>query len=457
MSPTITTTSLEAAAIALHDVPRTAYSVPHVYPSAAPAYTAAPLAERPPISKDQLRLYVHVPFCSYRCTFCYFAVRVGADDALKARYVDAIARELETVPQGTPLLQLYTGGGTPTALPPDLLDRLLESVFSRTTRSGAGVHTVETSPDTATEAHARVLVRHGVGRVSMGVQSLDGEVLGSVHRKQTSDQVFEAASLLSDAGLIVNVDLIYGLPGQTEAGFAADLKRIADAGVPALTLYSLRLNDRTPVRKVLQPGERFDLAGLMRWRAFVARAATDLGYTQTRWHTFKRLDSRAKNHERLACFDGSGGYQVGVGVSARSHLGHTIYRNNEKIGAYLDRIDNDQSPVEQTYVLNDLDQQTQYVARTLGDGQAMSRDGFESTFGMPIEETFGEVVRRLREGGLIEDDGNVIALSETGKLLYDLVTLAFYPPHAQAWLKERETDLTLTEVVRPQISSPGGA
>lgn len=455
MTSTIDSSALEAAELALCDVPRTAYSVPHVYPSAAPAYTDSPMAARPPISRKQLRLYLHVPFCSYRCTFCYFAVRVGADDALKARYVDAVARELEEVPPGTPLLQLYTGGGTPTALSPDLLDRLLEAVFSRTSPSGAGVHTVETSPDTATEAHARVLVRHGIGRVSMGVQSLDGEILGSVHRKQTSDQVFESASLLSDAGLIVNIDLIYGLPGQTEASFAADLKRIADAGIPAVTFYSLRHNERTPVRRMLRPDERFDLAGLARWRKFVAQAAADHGYSQTRWHTFKRLDTRAKNHERLACFDGSGGYQLGVGVSARSHLGHTIYRNNEKIGAYLDRIENGQSPVEQTYALNDIDRKTQYVARTLGDGHVMSRADFAAVFGTPIEDTYGGVLTRLCKGGLIEDDGGLIALSEVGKLLYDLVTLAFYPPHAQAWLKEREADISDAEPSPAQVRGPG--
>ena len=165
--------TLEAIAEALRSVPRAAYSVPHDYPSSAPAYTAAPMAERERPVSDQLRLYAHVPFCRYHCTFCYFAVRVGASAALMQRYVRAVIKELEWIEPGTPLSQLLVGGGTPTALPPDLLDELLGAIFARTTRYGKHVHTVETSPETISAEHIAVLKRHGVGRVSMGVQSLD--------------------------------------------------------------------------------------------------------------------------------------------------------------------------------------------------------------------------------------------------------------------------------------------
>ena len=129
LSSALDATTLQRVASALASVPRAAYSVPHVYPSAAPAYTEAPMAERPPLDAEQLRLYVHVPFCRYHCTFCYFAVRVGASTETMARYVRALERELELAPSGTPLSQLFVGGGTPTALPPELLDELLETIF----------------------------------------------------------------------------------------------------------------------------------------------------------------------------------------------------------------------------------------------------------------------------------------------------------------------------------------
>src|SRR5438876_7796880 len=237
---------VEAVAEALAGVPRAAYSVPHVYPAAAPAYAPAPRAVRPQPPVDRFSLYVHLPYCRYRCSFCHFVVRVGADATAMQRYVGAVARELEWIPAGARLSQLYVGGGTPTALPPDLMDEVLSAVFARTEALGEGVHTVETSPETISEAHLDVFRRRGMGRVSMGVQSLEREVLETVHREQSAEGALGACALLLDSGLIVNVDLIYGLPGQTRQSFLFDLTTLAELGVPSLTLYSLHVTERTP-------------------------------------------------------------------------------------------------------------------------------------------------------------------------------------------------------------------
>lgn len=431
----LSASTLEKVAHALASVPRAAYSVPHVYPAAAPAYTLEPMAERPRPLSDHLRLYVHVPYCRYHCTFCHYAVRVGGDTGAMARYVRALKDELRWVEPGTPLSQLFVGGGTPTALAPALLDEVLEGIFNRMPLHGRHVHTVEASPETISPAHIEVLKRRGIGRVSMGIQSLDGNVLGVVQRRHSPEQALAACDLLVDSGLIVNVDLIYGLPRQTEESFLRDLRAIAERGVPSLTMYSLRINERTPVARVLRDADRFDLAGLMRWRAFLTRSAEDLGYTQSRWHTFKRLDTSARSHERLPHFDASGsGYQLGIGMSARSQLGHTVYRNHDNLDVYLDRVERCRSPVEQVVRLSEEDRMTQFVARSIGDGKTLARAHFERTFGRPLDQQFGEVLTRLTAAGLIDDDGAIIGLSQLGKLAYDIVTLAFYPKHARDWL-----------------------
>jgi oxygen-independent coproporphyrinogen-3 oxidase len=439
--------TLEASAAALRCVPRAAYSVPHDYPHSVRAYVAAPMVERERPQSDQLRLYIHLPFCRYHCTFCYFAVRVGASTALMQRYVRAVIKELEWIESGTPLSQLYVGGGTPTVTPPDLLDELLTAVFARTTPYGKHIHTVETSPETISAEHIAILKRHGIGRVSMGVQSLDPDVLGRVHREQTMEQALAACELLVASGLIVNIDLIYGLPGQTEEIFWADILAVAARGVPALTLYSLRTNERTPVARVLRDNERFDLGRLMRWRAFVKHCAEELGYTQTRWHTFKHMESIARTHEWLPTFNRSmSGHQLGVGMSARSQLGYTVYRNHDRLAAYVDRIESGLSPVEEVFRMTEPDRKTQFVARSLGDGRPLERSRYEEAVGCLIEHDFGEVIECLLHGGLIADDGDRLRLTETGKLLHDLVTLAFYPEHARNWLGERADRTALVQL-----------
>lgn len=431
---------------ALEGVPRAAYSVPHVYPAAAPAFSRAPGTDRPHPPSNELSVYVHLPYCRYRCTFCHFAVRVGAGITAMQRYVRAVRRELEWIPPGARLSQLYVGGGTPTALPPELMDEVLDAVFERTTPSGRHVHTVEASPETISKGHLDVLRQRSIGRVSMGVQSLESTVLATVHRDQTAEGALAACELLLDSGLILNIDLIYGLPGQTRRSFLFDLTTLAELGVPSFTLYSLRVTDRTPVVRVLGD-DRFDLRGLMGWRAFVKDAAEQLGYTQTRWHTFKRLDTIATRYEHEPSFDENlSGSDLGVGMSARSHLGYTVYRNHEAHDAYVERIERGQSPVEDVFVFADDDRMTQLVARSLGDGKPLHRAEYERTFARPIDRDFGTLLKRLRRGGLIDDDGHTLALTEQGKLVYDLVTLAFYPERARAWLAEREDRASLVTV-----------
>jgi oxygen-independent coproporphyrinogen-3 oxidase len=275
----------------------------------------------------------------------------------------------------------------------------------------------------------------------MDVQSLEDRLLTKVHRKHGASQVIEACRMILDSGLILNIDLMYGLPGQAQADFEADLERAAREGVPSLTLYNLRVNEQTPVIASIQEQERLDdISNLARWRSFAARTATELGYTQTRWHTFKQMDGRAARHERLPCFesDKMEGFQFGAGMSARSHLGRKVYRNHKDFRTYLERIETRQSPVEETIPLETCDLKAQFVARSLGDGKPLDKHQYETAFGGPIEIDYGNLLAKLQSAGLTEESNDAVMLSESGQLVYDLITIAFYPSWAQKWLRERE-------------------
>jgi oxygen-independent coproporphyrinogen-3 oxidase len=236
-------------------------------------------------------------------------------------------------------------------------------------------------------------------------------------------------------GLILNVDLMYGLPAQSEESFESDLAAVAAAGVQSVTLYDLRSTARSPLGRSLREEERLDLAHLLRWRQFVGDAAGALGFAQTRWHTWKRLETIAARHERAPSFDQRvQGHQLGVGMSARSHLRRTVYRNAERIGEYLRRVEAGESPVEHVYRLREVDLRTQFVSRSLGDGRKLERAAYAHAFGHPLESDYGDVLARLAGAGLVLDDGDALELSPLGKLVYDRVMLNFYPKHAIEWL-----------------------
>jgi len=441
--------SLQRIAEALQATPTAAYSAPHDYPNAARMFQPAPFAERPRTASEYLRLYVHIPFCNYACSFCCYAKKVGASRDEQVRYVQALKRELAWVQPGTPVSQFFVGGGTPTALPAELLDEVLEAITTRMPNYGDGVHTVEGSPDSVTADHLMVLNKRGVGRLSMGIQSLQDQVLHSVRRGHGHHSALDACRQVIDAGIILNIDLIYGLPGQSEADFRRDFASIAAAGVHAVTAYSLRLNDQTPVARKLSDDERFDLPRLLHWRKLVRDTAREHGYTQTRWHTFKRLDTIAQRHKRLPTTGGDlSGYQFGIGMSARSTLGHTLYRNHRSIVTYMQRIESDRSPVQEIIPIGLEDQRTQLISQTLGDGGVLDAREYEQIFGSSLEHDFQTVFERLQHGGLLEGDASgCYRLTDTGGLLYDLVMLAFYPERAKDSLMAQLGEFQLAQNV----------
>lgn len=424
---------------ALGGVPRVAYEAAHVYPLSAPAFIRRPgiRRERPP--GGAARLYVHVPFCRYACTFCFYAKRVNTPRARMQRYVDAVRREVDELAEGTELRQIYVGGGTPTALPPDLLDELLGAVHGRVRLALTSSHTVEASPESLTAEHVDVLARRGVDRVSLGVQTLDESLLHSVNRRHSAQQAIDACALLTNSDMKVNVDLIYGFPGQREEDLRRDLETFAAFAPQSFTLYSLRLNEHTPLADVMEDVERVDLSALMRWRRFVELTMRELGYRQNRFHMFWRRDLEEPSHDRAPGTNAFGaGREIGIGVSAYSHVGETIFRNHCGFDAYLRRVEAAESPVEEVFPLGPRERRTLYLARTLGDMRELNRSEYHAAFGNDLDVDFGAVLDRFLAAGLLCETEGRITMSELGRSVYDLVTLAFYPEDARRWLLERQ-------------------
>ncbi len=426
---------VEQIATALGFAPDFAYAPPHVFPMSVPRFSPAAGTEREVPAAGAFGVYVHVPFCNYGCTFCFYAKKVGAGSESMSHYVATLRRELETIPSGTRLIQLYVGGGTPTALPSDLLDEVLGAVLGRMRQTPGIVHTVECSPESLTPAHVAVLCERGIGRVSVGVQSLNAGVLARVARAHSAAQALSACDLLAAHDRLVNVDLIYGLPGQTEESFRDDLAEFAARGVDSFTLYNLRVNEKTPVARSLDDGERLTLARLVRWRAFAKRTAEELGFVQTRWHGFRRRDLPPWK----AAFTDltSTGDQFGAGNSARSRFGGAIYRNHPSLEAYLSRVAAGSSPVEDVFRMDEGERKLRFVTLTLGDGANLDLADYERSFGRSFLEDYAEPVRRLADLELLGQNRQEVFLTDAGKLVYDLATLAFYPATMQRWLGER--------------------
>ena len=208
-----------------------------------------------------MHVYLHVPFCARRCSYCDFAIAVRRD-VPSAAYADAALREWggwqrHEIWAGSPRVEsVYFGGGTPSRLEPGAIARILERIAAdRPIAPGVEV-TLEANPDDVTRDAARAWRAGGVNRVSLGAQSFDPAVLGWMHRTHSAEQIGTAVATLREAGIpMLSLDLIFGLPASLGRDWGADLERAFALRPDHLSLYGLTIEDHTPLARWAARGE----------------------------------------------------------------------------------------------------------------------------------------------------------------------------------------------------------
>ncbi len=202
-------------------------------------------------------IYIHIPFCRSRCVYCDFASSTLGEE-WQERYLGALAAEVSTrrCENGAPVAHtIYIGGGTPSVLRPEALQRLCRLLSDSFEFSEGMEFTIEVNPDDVTQRLVSMLHDTPVNRVSMGAQSLSDDVLRFLRRRHTARQVFSSIQTLQDAGYTnLNVDLIYGIPRQTLPMFRSDVSRLLATGIPHLSAYALQIEPGTPLGAMLAEG-----------------------------------------------------------------------------------------------------------------------------------------------------------------------------------------------------------
>jgi len=297
-----------------------------------------------------LSLYVHVPFCASRCPYCDFAT-APATSKLRARYVEALATELarEGRALGRPRLRtIYVGGGTPSLLEPDEVAALGSAVAASFDVRPREV-TVEVNPATLDRARLEAWVAFGATRVSIGAQSFTERGLRELGRTHSVTDVAPAVDAARSGGLRVNLDLIFGWPGQTPADWIAELDAAIALGPDHLSCYPLELALEPEEAVANWPGAGW--ASVERWRrATAARQADDRGLALLYALTHRRLARAGFVHYEIANWARPGhkslhnltywrnGEWLGVGTGAHSHLGGVRSHRSAALTAYLAEI-----------------------------------------------------------------------------------------------------------------------
>ncbi|TXS32184.1 coproporphyrinogen III oxidase family protein [Streptomyces sp. ms191] len=280
--------------------------------------------------KDALSLYAHIPFCEVRCGFCNLFTRIGAPDELTTRYLDALDRQASAVREAlgddSPVrfATAAFGGGTPTFLTAGELERLCDIAEKR---MGADLRavplSVETSPATATADRLAVLAERGATRLSIGVQSfVEAEARAAVRPQRRAD-VEAALGRIRDSGVpVLNIDLIYGIDGQTAESWRRSLDAALAWRPEELYLYPLYVRPLTGLGRLSPQSDRdWDEQRLGLYR-HGRDHLLDRGYEQLSMRMFRRADAPPQGSDDYACqTDG----MIGLGCGARSYTSALHY------------------------------------------------------------------------------------------------------------------------------------
>ena len=270
-------------------------------------------------------LYVHVPFCRSICFYCDF-VRSGYNEEMADRYLDELERELDAIGQDH-FETAYIGGGTPTALSLSQLERLLKAVEKKNIK---GEFTIEINPESFSLDKARLLAAHGVNRASIGVQSLDEELLVKIGRKHRNEDVVNTLNWLRKCGIEnQSVDLMYGFNLQKTAEVHQDVLKAIDLGVKHISIYELEVHENTVFgkRNYLQAD---DEERYLMYRDIID-TLNSAGYRQYELSNFAIEGYQSEHNKTYWHYDD----YYGAGPGASGKIGRMRYDNTSSLREYI--------------------------------------------------------------------------------------------------------------------------
>src|SRR3954454_9316492 len=383
-----------------------------------------PATARDGLATAPFGLYVHVPFCATRCGYCDFNTYTSEELGLganRAEYAGTAITELRraaaTLGPDLPTVDtVFVGGGTPTLLPADDLAAVLAAIRRLFPVVDDVEVTTEANPETVTPASLARLREAGFTRVSLGMQSAAEHVLAVLDRRHTPGRAVEAASEARAAGFEhVNLDLIYGAPGETADDWAASLDAVLAAPVDHVSAYALIVEEGTRLARRIRRGELpmpddYVLADRYEQADATLRKAGFEWYEVSNWAT---SDAARCRHNELYWANAN---WWGIGPGAHSHVGGLRWWNVKHPAAYAGRLTRGESPAQDSELLHDADRALEAIMLGL-----RLREGLALTALSPTgrERAVAAVTNGLLEPGG-HADGRAV-LTARGRLLADAV------------------------------------
>lgn len=362
--------------------------------------------------------YVHIPFCTQICYYCDFS-KVFIKNQPVYEYIDSLIAEFDSY-NIEELRTLYIGGGTPTALNSQQLEKLLAGLTRNLDLSKLEEFTIEANPGDLDEEKISVLENSPVNRVSLGVQTFDDKLLKKIGRSHTSEDVYHNIELLKNHGFEnISIDLIYALPGQTFDQVKEDLKKVLALDLPHVALYSLILENHTIFMNRMRRGKlnlpNEDTDAEM-YQYIIDNLELE-GYEHYEVSNFSRPGFESKHN--LVYWNNEEYYGIGAGASG--FIDNIRYKNYGPVHHYLAH----QNKVVSEEVLDKKAHMEEEMFLGLRKKSGVNISNFEAKFEEDFEKLFGKEVKKLISQELVEIQNGRIYMTKKGFLLGNEVFESF--------------------------------
>ena len=391
-------------------------------------------------------IYFHIPFCRKRCNFCYFKVYTDKDSGEIDAYINALTNELEIYSK-KPYLKprtvdfVYFGGGTPSYLSINQLELLSEQTQKIFSWDNAKEISFEAEPGTLNSEKLSALKRIGITRLSLGVESFSDHVLTASNRSHELKHILSSYAKARDLDFAqINIDLIAGLPGETDASWDESINKTIELAPDSVTIYQLEVPFNTILYKEILAAQAEDLP-LHDWDTksqWVRRAFKVLvqeGYTITSAYTAVKNPTTHKFLYRNALWHGAD--LLALGVASFGHISGSLYQNEKEFSRYITMIEADLLPVHRTYELSREEALIRQLVLQLKLGR-VSFDYFATEFSVELEALFKVQLETLKNQKFIKIENRSIVVETKGLLKVDEWLKIFYLPKHQSTNKHQD-------------------
>ncbi len=364
-------------------------------------------------------IYVHIPFCMRKCPYCdFYSI---TDLELLPVYLNALHAEirLTAAENNFPCDTLYLGGGTPSLLGPEALQRLIQEIRCRHPLPENAEITLEVNPGSMSPETLKAFRQAGINRLSIGVQSFSDarlQFLGRIHSAEQAHATIQAARAAGFDNL--GLDLIYGLPDQTAGDWAEDLEQATAYGPEHLSCYILSYEPGLPLTRKLHSRLFTPLPN----EAVAALFEQTIAFLSTKGYEHYEISNfaaqtglRSRHNQKYWTF----APYLGLGPSAHSHQDGRRRWNHRSLSRYLSDLAAGRLPLETEEILSHQQQILEAVFLGLRQSRGIDLGWFDKKFKMNFQEVFAETIQRLHQEGFLQVTAGHCRLTTTGKLVLD--------------------------------------